>query len=157
MTKQVMKKVWGAIFIGITTTPITVLLDPSNALTISSLSFITSPLMVNLAREPLGITLREGLVSTKTLDRIVSMQLIEMHRSLLWFLPSAGSSTSLKLKLRLTGMLLTTPSNFHTEISYGTWAIFKNLTKATLFASEHINKDNIKIFDGVWLSCSTTQ
>lgn len=72
------------------TLSIIVLLDPSNALTISSLGFITSPSMVNFARELLGIILKEELVSTKTLDSTVSTHSIEMCKALLWFLPSRG-------------------------------------------------------------------
>lgn len=117
MTKKVMKKIWGPIFIGKYTSPITVLLEPSNTHTTSSLGFMTIPLIVSLANELLGITLREELVSIKTLDKIVFTHSMEMWKDLYWFLHSAGSSVSLNPKLKLVAILLTMPSNWQTEIS----------------------------------------
>lgn len=137
---------------GKSTYPIIALCDPSNDLTINSLGFITSPSMVSLDKELFYSSLRDELVSTKTLDRIVSTHSMEICRSLLWFLPSDVSSSSLNPKLILEAMFFTTPSNWWTKISCGTWAALKNFTQASLYASEHINKDNIEIFDGVWLS-----
>lgn len=156
MTKKVIQNVWGPIFIGRSTSPITVLLEPSNSLTTNSQGFITSPSIVNFDNELFGRTFRDEPISTNALDKIMSTHFMEICRALLWFLPSDGSSSSLNPKLILEAILLTTPLNWQTEISYGTWATLKSFTKASLCASEHISKDNIEIFVGVWLSWSTT-
>lgn len=94
-----------------------VFLEPSKSPTISSLGFIGNPLMVSFDKELFGRTFKDELVSTKTLDNIVSTHSMEMSKALLWFLPSGWSSLSLKPKLILEAMWFTTPSNWKTEIS----------------------------------------
>lgn len=151
-----MKNVCGPILIGRYTSPMFVLLESSKTLTINSLGFITNPYMVSFDKELFAKMFKDEHVSTRTLDKIVSTHSSEMCSALLWFLPSGGSSPSLKPKLILEAILFTTPLNWKTEISWVTWVVLKNFTSPSLWASEHINKDNLKIFDGFWLSCSST-
>lgn len=93
-----MKKVWGPILIGRSTSPITDLLEPSKALTTKVLGFIISPFVISFSREFLGKTIKDEPMLTKTMDKIVSTQL-------------SAAMLSLNPKQLPTAMLDTSPSN----------------------------------------------
>lgn len=66
-----MKNLWGPILTGRSTSPITDLLEPSNALTNRVIGFTIIPSIVSFDREFLGNKFKDNLVSTKTLDKTV--------------------------------------------------------------------------------------
>ena len=84
---------------GRSTSLITAFLDPSNALTMTSLPLMGVPWKDNLARVDFGMTFKDEPVSTSTLAKASSPQLTIILSALLCSFPSSGRSLSLKPKL----------------------------------------------------------
>lgn len=74
---------------------ITCLREPSKALTIKAPTIISAPSTTNWLNVFFGIMLSEEPISARTLDRKVSMKVIEICNALLWEAPPIGNSVSL--------------------------------------------------------------
>lgn len=90
---------------------ITILLDPSKALTTRVMTLVNVLFFVDFIRVSFGITFKDDLVSTRTFESILSWHLTDMCGSLLCAFPYGGNSLFLKLKQLLAVILATTPSN----------------------------------------------
>lgn len=116
-----------------------------------------SPSIVNFMRVVLGIKFRDEPVSTKTRERILSRNFIYiLCKSLLWACASTKKSSLLYPIQLLEVTFRTTLSNWSTVISFLKWVVFRILISASLYALELNSKYRMDIFDGVWLSWSTT-
>lgn len=140
---------YGLTLIGISTSPITCLLESSKALTTKALTLISASSTSNWLNVFFGITLRKEPVSTKTRDKNVSIHVTKMCKALLWVVPLVGNSTSLNHIYWLVIMLVMTLSNWSTVISCIMCAKFRTFIKAVMWDSKFNNKDKIEILDGV--------